>query len=421
MKDSGVEWIGEIPKGWEVSTIGAHYRQRSEKVSDLEFAPLSVTKNGIVPQLDNAAKSANHNDRKLVKKGDFVINSRSDRKMSAGLALEDGSVSLINIALFSEDISEKYTKYLLKNYSFAEEFYRWGTGIVADLWSTKWDSMKRIAIPIPSKKEQIKISNKIKKEVRIIDKIIYNTQQSIEELRNYKQALITEVVSNGLIKNVEMMKSGASWINEIPISWQLIKLKYISNITGRIGYRGYTINDIVDAGEGAVTLSPSNIIDMKINLKEKVTYISWKKYNESIEIQVEKKDIIFCKTGSGYGKSGVVENSDYSMTINPQLVIIRVNKACSKYVNYFFNSLLGKYQIETIVGGSTMPTISQEKLKSVLITLPDIETQKLISKYLDEKISIINYLIKNKKRMIQEYEQYKKSLIYEYVTGKKEV
>lgn len=97
MKDSGVEWIGEIPEEWEVANIGQYFKQRNEKVSDLEYPPLSVTKQGIVPQLDSAAKSSNHNDRKLVKKGDFVINSRSDRKMSAGVAQEDGSVSLINL------------------------------------------------------------------------------------------------------------------------------------------------------------------------------------------------------------------------------------------------------------------------------------------------------------------------------------
>ena len=144
MKDSGIEWIGEIPEDWEVSKIGSHYIERTDKVSDLDFEPLSVTKNGIVPQLETAAKSSNHNNRKLVLKNDFVINSRSDRKMSAGISSMDGSVSVINTVLYSYTIDRDYTKYLLKNYAFAEEFYRWGTGIVDDLWSTKWLKMKNI-------------------------------------------------------------------------------------------------------------------------------------------------------------------------------------------------------------------------------------------------------------------------------------
>src|SRR5690625_1841230 len=136
MKDSGIEWIGEIPEDWEVSKIGSHYIERTDKVSDLDFEPLSVTKNGIVPQLETAAKSSNHNNRKLVLKNDFVINSRSDRKMSAGISSMDGSVSVIDTVLYSNTIDRGYTKYLLKNYSFVVEFFICGTVIVDELWST---------------------------------------------------------------------------------------------------------------------------------------------------------------------------------------------------------------------------------------------------------------------------------------------
>src|SRR5690625_4141060 len=159
MKDSGVEWIGKIPNEWEVNSIGSVYFQRNQKVSDLDFEPLSVTKNGIVPQLESAAKSDNHSNRKLVLKNDFVINSRSDRKMSSGLSSYEGSVSVINTVLTSKLMYPGYTNYLLKNISFAEEFYKWGTGIVDDLWSTRWDKMKNIRLTTPPRKTQIKIAN----------------------------------------------------------------------------------------------------------------------------------------------------------------------------------------------------------------------------------------------------------------------
>ena len=156
LKDSGVEWIGEIPEHWEVSTISKVFSQRNMKVSDFDFSPLSVTKHGIVPQLESAAKSDDHSNRKLVKKGDFVVNSRSDRKMSSGVSEFDGSVSLINLVMIprGEKLNGKFVGYLLKNYGFAEEFYRWGTGIVADLWSTNWERGKRIQLPIPPIAEQ---------------------------------------------------------------------------------------------------------------------------------------------------------------------------------------------------------------------------------------------------------------------------
>ena len=184
LKDSGVEWIGEIPEHWEVSTISKVFSQRNMKVSDFDFSPLSVTKHGIVPQLESAAKSDDHSNRKLVKKGDFVVNSRSDRKMSSGVSEFDGSVSLINLVMIprGEKLNGKFVGYLLKNYGFAEEFYRWGTGIVADLWSTNWERGKRIQLPIPPISEQQRIAKFLDEKTALIDDIITDTKQTIAEL-----------------------------------------------------------------------------------------------------------------------------------------------------------------------------------------------------------------------------------------------
>lgn len=192
--DCGVAWIGNVPNNWRIDKIGQHYSNRSEKVSDRDFEPLSVTKNGIVPQLDSAVKTSANDSRKLVKKGDFVINSRSDRKQSSGLSEMDGSVSLINIILRhneSSGILPEFTKYLLKNYGFAEEFYRWGNGIASDLWSTKWDSMKKIAIPIPP----ITIQEKIIKKLDIFEELVSLEKEIMQTLLLYKEALIYETVT----------------------------------------------------------------------------------------------------------------------------------------------------------------------------------------------------------------------------------
>ena len=136
-KDSGVDWIGDIPEHWECKRLGSWFTERREKVSDKDFEPLSVTKNGIVPQLETAAKSNDGDNRKGVRSGDFVINSRSDRKGSSGLAKMDGSVSLINIIMKPRNINGYFSEFLLKSSSFIEEFYRNGHGIVADLWTTR--------------------------------------------------------------------------------------------------------------------------------------------------------------------------------------------------------------------------------------------------------------------------------------------
>ncbi len=193
--DSGVEWIGKIPKHWKLERLGSNFIERREKVSDKDFEPLSVTKNGVVPQLDSAAKSNDGDNRKLVRKGDFVINSRSDRKGSSGLSKLDGSVSLINIVLKPIDINSDFSHILLKSNGFIEEFYRNGHGIVADLWTTRFWDMKSIMLAIPPKDEQLQIVEYIENQTTKIDKAIELQQNYISKLKEYKVSLIDSVVT----------------------------------------------------------------------------------------------------------------------------------------------------------------------------------------------------------------------------------
>lgn len=197
MKDSGVEWIGSIPEEWKIFTIGTLFSYRNEKVSDKVFPPLSVSKRGVVPQIETVAKTDSGDNRKKVLSGDFVINSRSDRKQSCGLSKLNGSVSLINIVLTirNKSILLDYTKWLLKNYGFADEFYRWGHGIVSDLWTTTWQEMKSILLPIPTIREQQQIADYLDDKCGKIDQLIAIKQQKIDKLQQYKKSLIYEYVT----------------------------------------------------------------------------------------------------------------------------------------------------------------------------------------------------------------------------------
>ena len=177
--DSGIDWIGKIPANWNIQPLGLYLKERKEKVSDIDYEPLSVTKNGIVPQLENAAKSDAHDQRKKVCKFDFVINSRSDRKQSCGLSYLEGSVSLINTVLKIYNYYPEYIKYALDNNMFSEEFYRNGHGIVADLWTTKYSEMKHIRIPEPNYDEQKNIANFLDKQSTKIDEIINDNNRKL--------------------------------------------------------------------------------------------------------------------------------------------------------------------------------------------------------------------------------------------------
>lgn len=403
MKDSGVEWIGKIPEDWEVSQISRYFNPRNEKVSDIDYKPLSVTKNGIVPQLDNAAKSSNHNDRKLVKKEDFVINSRSDRKMSSGIAKEDGSVSLINIVLFSRNILPIYTNYLLKNYSFAEEFYRWGSGIVADLWSTNWEKMKKINIPIPPVKEQEQIAVVLDLKIDKINSIISDTQQSIIELKKYKQSLITETVTKGLDKTVEMKDSGIEWIGEVPENWRVIKLKYC------VGIR--ETKKVYSAGVKYIGLE--NIE------KESGRLLSLSEnFTGELEKEFKVNDILYSKLRPYLSKA---YSPSFEGVCSNEFIVFSEYKGHNEYLKYWLLNTKFTDTVNSSTYGTKMPRANLTYIENTHIAFPPVQQQQQIVDFLDNKTSKIDSLIADKEKMITEYEAYKKSLIYEYVTGKKQV
>lgn len=196
MKFSGVKWLGNIPAHWECEKIGAHFTERRRKVSDKEYAPLSVAKIGVVPQLETAVKTDAGDNRKLVCAGDFVINSRSDRKGSCGVSEFDGSVSLINIVLTPRNQwNGRYVHYLMRSQPFSEEFYRNGRGIVADLWTTRYSEMKSILLPVPPREEQDQIVRFLDSRMSDFNRLISLRKQQIVELEDLKTRLISDVVT----------------------------------------------------------------------------------------------------------------------------------------------------------------------------------------------------------------------------------
>ena len=200
MKATNIPWLKEIPEHWEMSKISSHFRQRNEKVSDKDYPALSVSKQGVTPQLDNVALSnAEGASRKLVKVGDYAVNSRSDRKGSCGVSKYEGSVSLITIVLEPFNINGEYIHYLFRSNLWVEEFYRNGRGIVADLWTTNYQMMKSMYMPVPPIEEQKQIVSYLDAKCSKIDKLIANITKEIECIKEYKQRLISDVVT-GQIK-----------------------------------------------------------------------------------------------------------------------------------------------------------------------------------------------------------------------------
>lgn len=418
MKNTQIEWIGNIPDDWDVKPISTCFKERNEKVSDYDWEPLSVTKQGVVKQLETAAKSDAHDARKKVCKNDFVINSRSDRKQSCGVSPYDGSVSLINIVLENRKLNPKFVNYLLKNYGFAEEFYRYGSGIVADLWSTNYQKMKKIMIPIPPKEKQEKIANFLDKKVTEIDNIIEKTKSTIEDYKKYKQAVITEAVTKGLDKNQKMRDSKIEWIGVIPVHWNIKRNKFVAELL--LKGNGITKEDVLVNGNIQCVRYGEIYSKYENTFKNTLSRTNVEKINAPRFIS--SGDILFAGTGElveEIGKNILYEGNEECLAGGD--IIVMKHKQNARFINYALNSISSQEQKSCGKAKLKVVHISATDIGNILIAIPPLEEQKLIADYLDRICIEINSVISNKQKMIEELEQYKKSLIYEYVTGKKEV
>ena len=199
-------WFSSIPNTWRATKMREVFSERNEKVSDKEYQALSVGKMGVVPQLETAVKTDNGDNRKLICKGDFAINSRSDRKGAGGISEYIGSASLIITVLKPrKELNSQFYHNLLRSHYFSEEFYRNGHGLVSDLWTTKWDEMRNIYIPVPPIDIQESIVEYLDNEVGKVDDAINKTNEKIDLLREYRSRLISDVVTGQIdVRGIEI-------------------------------------------------------------------------------------------------------------------------------------------------------------------------------------------------------------------------
>lgn len=433
MKDSGIEWIGEIPETWDVAKVGYFFDiQLGKMLQPTQQAPDDV----LGKYLCAANVGGNQLKYSPLKEMWFSPSEVQSLKVQKGdmLVVEGGDVASCDIV--NEDVGELYFQNALHRVRPTSDFdirilkyWLWMTkGIghidlicnkatIAHFSKEKFIALPVVALPLG---EQQRIAAFLDRKCAEIDAVIERTKATIEEYKKLKQAVITEAVTKGVRGPRPMKDSGIEWIGEIPVSFEKFRVKHVTDVHGRIGFRGYTTDDMVDAGEGAITLSPSNIRDMSMNY-DKCSYISWEKYSESPEIQIHDGDLLMVKTGSSYGKTALVANLPMEATINPQLIVMNNFRVIPQFLNYYFHTYVVLSQIENAVVGGTIPTMAQEKINNFYFFAPALEEQQEIAAYLNEKCAALDTLIAKKTALLTELETYKKSLIHEYVTGKKEV
>ena len=405
-KDSGVEWLGEVPSHWELGRISTYFTERRTKVSDKDYPALSVTKLGVFPQWENVAKTNDGDNRKLAKKGDFVINSRSDRKGSSGIAKQDGSVSLINIVLQPKKINSVYSEYLFKSYSFIEEFYRVGHGIVADLWTTRFEDIKNSLIIFPPLSEQQKIAQFLDDKTAKIDQAVDLAEKQIALLKEHKQILIQNAVTRGLNPDVPLKDSGVEWIGQVPEHWELTIGMNVFRENKRDN-KGMKENTVLSLSYGKIIIKP----------EEKLFGLVPESF-ETYQI-VEPNDIIIRCTDLQNDQTSLRTGlaQDKGIITSAYLNLKVINNYSSKFLHYYLH-VLDITKVLYKFGSGLRQNLSFLDFKRLPIIDIPLAEQQQIADYLDAQIIKIDQAIALKTAHIEKLKEYKSVLINDVVTGK---
>lgn len=421
MKDSGIEWIGEIPEGWEVSQLKYATRWKSEK--GCPDAPvLSLYRDfGVVPK---DSRDDNHNvtsldtsNYKVVDIGDLVINKMKAWQGSMAVSDYRGIVSPAYhvCSITSNKVNKRYLHHLLRNPAYLPEYSRLSTGMRIGQWDLGFDDFKNIPFLIPPLDEQAKIADYLDNGCASLDAMLSKTRSSIEEYKKLKQAVITQAVTKGVRGEREMKDSGVEWIGEIPREWNKCKLKNISIDIGD-GLHGTPKFD--DSGE-VYFINGNNFSSEYVEPKFDTKKLCLEESLNYPKPELTEQTIMISLNGS-YGK--VCLYRYFPMLLGKSAGYITLLPSINRrYVRYYLSSTPAQIIMTLSLNGTTIPNLSLNTLYNFPTILPPASEQAEIADYLDAKCAEIDGLIAKKEQLVKELESYKKSLIYEIVTGKREV
>jgi type I restriction enzyme S subunit len=333
----------------------------------------------------------------------------------------EGFSSLLGTMSYIVPINEtetnlQYLKYSIDALDLANTYGEKAT--IPHIYFSVYGNYKILNLSYEKQQELVDFLDKI---VNKVDKLIANQQQQIEKLKEYKQSLISEVVTKGLNPNIEFKDSGIEWIGQIPKKWRVIRIKDFTTLKGRIGWQGLNTNDYLEEGPYLVTGTDFSNGNIDWNT---CVHISEERYDEAPEIHLIENDLLITKDGT-IGKVAIVKGLIGGASLNSGVLLIRVLdkfKFDKKFLYFVLQSdSFWIWYNSSQTGSSTIKHLYQNQFSYFSFAFPGIEEQSEISNYLHRKIDKVDGLISIKKEKIDKLNEFKKSLIYEYVTGKKEV
>lgn len=426
MKNSGVDWIGNIPMDWNLVQTKRYFRNKKQIVGSAvdEYERLALTLNGVVKRSkdDNEGlQPEKFEGYQILCKNEIVfklIDLENVKTSRVGLSPFTGLVSPAYIVISNNSEDNRFYYYWFMFMYYNEVFNHLGGAGVRSALNAK--DVMMLPIPDIDSSLQKRIADYLDNKCAKIDEIIEKQQAVIEKLKEYKLSVITEAVTKGLNPDAEMRDSGIEWIETIPIHWKSIKLKYCTYIRARLGWKGLKADEYVE--KGYPLLSAFNIVNSKLDFENNINYINEFRYDESPEIKLSIDDILLVKDGAGIGKCAIVEQLPLPSTTNGSLAVITTDdKLSAKFLYYFFLSNVFQKYIDRIKDGMGVPHLFQSDLREIAVVVPSISEQNLIVTKLNEITERLDISIQKKEKIIEKLQEYKKSLIYEVVTGKKEV
>lgn len=426
-KDSGIAWIGEIPEHWEIKSIKTIFVESKETCNGENSILLSLSQyTGIKPKIETDLATSHiaesYEGYKLVKKGQFVMNIMLAWNGSYAVSDYDGIISPAYCVFdFRRKVKEKYFHYLLRTSGYSEAFRTRSKGIIDSRLRLYPESFYKFDTIIPSLSEQQSIAAYLDQKCGEIDELITLQEEMITKLQSYKQSVITEAVTKGLDKNVPLKDSGIEWIGEIPKHWEASKTLFVLSMSITDG--PHTTPELFETGIPFVSAEAVSFGNGRIDFSHIRGYISEIFYQECCKKYIPQiDDIYMIKSGATTGRVAIVD-ADIKFTIWSPLAVFRCNKErmLPRFLFYQLQSNGYQKQIELNWSYGTQQNIGMRTLEKLILSVPPLPEQYSIADYLDQKCSEIDELISIKQQKIEKLKEYKKSLIFECVTGKRKV
>ncbi|RHN84168.1 restriction endonuclease subunit S [Lachnospiraceae bacterium AM23-7LB] len=425
MKESGIEWVGLIPDDWKIAKNNRLFNISKQLVNGnwKNTQLLSLTKSGIIEKNINdggGKQPESFGTYQYVEKDDIVL-CLFDIDVSAVFSDRskyDGMISpAYRVMKCTDAILPVYAKWWFDAVNIGRYYLIYTKSLRKTIDA---DGFGNILTVVPPLSEQQAIADYLDETCSQIDEIITEAKESIDEYKELKQSVIFEAVTKGLDKDIEMKNSEVEGMGFIPKKWSVVRFMKVNYVRARLGWKGLKAEEYVDVGYPF--LAAYHIVNNHL-CWESLNCITKERYDESPEIKLSIGDLVLVKDGAGIGKCARIDEMPLGeATVNSSLSVITPNKLLDyRYEYYYFMSPLFQNIIARLKNGMGVPHLTQESMKDIYLPLPSKKEQQAIADYLDNKVVELDSLITEKESLINDLEAYKKSRIYEVVTGKRRV